>query len=106
MGSLAPTFVPARPVCLAVKLVSALARPSRLPSGLNQPLGASVTFWEATAPVKLPTSHRPFPGFTAEGEAHMQRRVVFHRCLHHPRKGGFAGSHLSYAEMRCYDGKL
>ena len=25
-------------------------------------MGASVTLWEATAPVKLPTSHRPPPG--------------------------------------------
>src|SRR5215813_5499798 len=26
-------------------------------------------------------------------------RVVFHRCLPHPHKDGFSGSHLSYA--RC-----
>ena len=31
---------------------------------LREPLGASVTFWEATAPVKLPTRHCPSPGFT------------------------------------------
>lgn len=31
---------------------------------LREPLGASVTFWEATAPVKLPTRHCPPPGFT------------------------------------------
>ena len=97
VGSLAPTFVPARPVCLAVKQVSALARPSRLPSGLNLPLRASVTFWEATAPVKLPTSHRPLARFMVKGEAHICRRVVFHRRLHQTRKSGFPGSHLSYA---------
>ena len=32
------------------------------PSILREPLGASVTLWEATAPVKLPTYHCPLPG--------------------------------------------
>ena len=31
------------------------------PSILREPLGASVTLWEATAPVKLPTYHCPSP---------------------------------------------
>ena len=31
---------------------------------LREPWGASVTLWEATAPVKLPTRHCPLPGFT------------------------------------------
>src|SRR5574337_999068 len=31
----------------------------RLPTGLSQPLRASVTLWEATAPVKLPTMRCP-----------------------------------------------
>ena len=31
----------------------------RFPSGPREPLGASVTLWEATAPVKLPTRHCP-----------------------------------------------
>ena len=31
---------------------------------LREPWGASVIFWEATAPVKLPTRHCPPPGFT------------------------------------------
>ncbi len=57
MGSLSPTFVPARPVRLAVKLPYAFIRHSRFPSGLREPLDASVTLWEATAPVKLPTRH-------------------------------------------------
>ena len=30
---------------------------------LREPWGASVTFWEATAPVKLPTRHCPLPCF-------------------------------------------
>ena len=56
-GSLSPTFVPARPVCLAVKLPYAFALFGWFPFSLREPLGASVTFWEATAPVKLPTRH-------------------------------------------------
>ena len=56
-GSLEPTFVPARLVCLAVKQPYALALDDRFPIGLRLPLRASVTLWEATAPVKLPTSH-------------------------------------------------
>ena len=31
---------------------------------LREPWGASVTLWEATAPVKLPARHCPPPGFT------------------------------------------
>jgi hypothetical protein len=57
VGSLTPTFVPARLVGLAVKHPCAFALTGRLPSGLRIPLNASVTLWEATAPVKLPTSH-------------------------------------------------
>src|SRR5690606_36483337 len=61
-GSLSPTFVPARPVGLAVKLPSAFALHARFPTALREPLGASVTFYEATAPVKLPTRDCPRPG--------------------------------------------
>ncbi len=63
-GSLRPTFVPARAVALAVKLPYAFALYDRFPSGLREPLRASVTFLEATAPVKLPTRHclRPSDG--------------------------------------------
>ena len=42
-GSLAPTFVPARAAALTVKLPCALALNTRLPNGLREPLGASVT---------------------------------------------------------------
>ena len=45
-GSLSPTFVPARPVRLAVKLPSAFTLFERFPSALREPLGASVTFSE------------------------------------------------------------
>lgn len=54
-GSLSPTFVSARLVCLAVKLPSAFALFGRFLSDLREPLGASVTLSEATAPVKPPT---------------------------------------------------
>ena len=93
MGSLRPTFVPARRVGLAVKLPCAVTLHGGLPSHLREPLCASVTFWEATAPVKLPTSHGP----RSAGEDQWRRRVVFHRWLHPPREGGFLASHLSYA---------
>ena len=53
-GSLSPTFVPARSVDLAVKLPSAFALFEWFPTILREPLGASDTLSEATAPVKLP----------------------------------------------------
>ena len=61
-GSLAPTFVPARDVSLAVKLPYAFALDGWFPISLREPLHASVTLWEATAPVKLPTRHCPCAG--------------------------------------------
>jgi hypothetical protein len=61
-GSLSPTFVPARLVCLAVKLPYAFALKARFPTALREPLDASVTLWEATAPVKLPTWQCPLSG--------------------------------------------
>ncbi len=61
-GSLDPAFAPARHVCLAVKLPYALALYGRFPIGLREPLNASVTIWEATAPVKLPTMQGPGTG--------------------------------------------
>ena len=61
-GSLRPTFVPARLVGLAVKLPYAFTLYGWFPFSLREPLGASVTFWEATAPVKLPTRHCPQSG--------------------------------------------
>ncbi len=66
------------------------------PFTLREPLGASVTLWEATAPVKLPAW--PCPRFLS-CEKQNTSRVVFHRCLPHPHKDEFSGSHLSYA--RC-----
>lgn len=53
-GSLSPSFLSARLVGLAVKLPSAFVLFARFPSVLREPLNASVTLLEATAPVKLP----------------------------------------------------
>jgi hypothetical protein len=58
-GSLYPTFVPDRLVGLTVKLACANTLSARLPSVLSEPLEASVTFLEATTPVKLPTKQCP-----------------------------------------------
>jgi hypothetical protein len=58
-GSLYPAFAPVRPVCLTVKLAYAIALPFWLPTRVSEPLEASVTFSEATTPVKLPTNHCP-----------------------------------------------
>ena len=52
-GSLSPTFVSARLVGLAVKLAFAFILVEWFLSILSEPLNASVTLWEATAPVKL-----------------------------------------------------
>ena len=61
-GSLTPAFAPARPVGLAVKLPCAFALYAWFPIRLREPSHASVTFWEATAPVKLPTRQCPSSG--------------------------------------------
>lgn len=58
-GSLYPSFDPDRPVCLTVKQAYAIALHVRLPSVLSLPLKASVTFLEATTPVKLPIKQCP-----------------------------------------------
>src|SRR4029078_7869066 len=58
-GSLCPTFVPARLVSLAVKHAYANALSARFPTVPSVPSNSSVTLWEETAPVKLPTTHCP-----------------------------------------------
>ena len=55
-GSLCSTFVPARLVGLAVKHPYTIMLFARLLNVLRVPLEASVTFLEATTPVKLPTT--------------------------------------------------
>ena len=61
-GSLSPTFVPAPPVGVAVKLPSAFALFGWFPTILRESLSASDTLSEATAPVKLPARHCPTAG--------------------------------------------
>ena len=58
-GSLCPSFLPVRLVCLAVKHPYTITLCDRLPIGLRVPLEASVTLLEATTPVKLPTKQCP-----------------------------------------------
>ena len=53
-GSLSPAFTSARPIGLTVKLPYTFTLYMRLPTALREPLDSSVTFWEETAPVKLP----------------------------------------------------
>ncbi len=61
-GSLSPAFAPARLVSLTVKRPYAFVLAARLPIALRAPLEASVTFLEATTPVKLPATHCPLIG--------------------------------------------
>src|SRR5688572_8708393 len=58
-GSLRPAFAPARVVTLAVKHAYAYAQTWRFPTAISVPSCSSVTLWEETAPVKLPTTHCP-----------------------------------------------
>ena len=58
-GSLCSSFLPDRLVGLSVKRAYAITLYDRLPIGLSAPLEASVTFLEATTPVKLPTIQCP-----------------------------------------------
>ena len=61
-GSLRPAVGSVRNASLTVRLPYAFALYDRFPIGLREPLYASVTLWEATAPVKLPTRQGPRPG--------------------------------------------
>ena len=61
-GSLRPGFPPARDVSLAVKPAYAITLDGWFPLSLSRPSRASVTIWEATAPVKLPTMQCPPAG--------------------------------------------
>ena len=61
-GPLRPTFVSVRDASLTVKLPYAFALYAWFPIMLREPLYASVTLWEATAPVKLPARQGPHAG--------------------------------------------
>ena len=94
MGSLSPTFVPARLVGLAVKLPCAFTLAGWFPFSLREPLGASVTLSQATAPVKLPTCHRPTPGLRAAVRVNSASGWYFNVDSTHP--GGHASQSPSY----------
>ena len=66
------------------------------PFTLREPLGASVTLWEATAPVKLPAWPCLPSGLRRGHERQHHARVVFHRRLPFPHRERFIGSRLSY----------
>ena len=75
-GSLCSAFAPARDVPLTVKQAYAIALSARFPFAPSLPLNSSVTFWEDTAPVKLPTRHCSssfLPRWL--GHAHVQRSI-------------------------------
>ena len=67
------------------------------PFTLREPLGASVTLWEATAPVKLPAWPCLSSGSRMGHERQHHARVVFHFRLHDPHRDRLTGSHLCYA---------
>ena len=105
MGSLSPTFVPARPVRLAVKLPSAFTllrvmsiHPEGTLGRLRYSLGGdrpSQTTRLALSACRLTASH----------ETQNRTRVVFHCCLPFARKQRFSGSHLSYARTASSQGQ-
>ena len=75
------------------------------PFTLREPLGASVTLWEATAPVKLPAWPCLSSGLRMRHEKQNRTRVVFQCCLPHPHKDEFTGSHLCYASPASSPGQ-
>ena len=52
----------------------------RFPTGLSWPLHASVTLWEATAPVKLPTMQGPYAGLRHEVRCQITKGWYFKDC--------------------------
>ena len=96
-GSLWPTFVSARAVALAVRRACAIALAGWFPISLREPSRASVTLWEATAPVKLPAWPCRSSGSRIRPERQHDTRVVFHWRLPPPHREKFCGSHLCYA---------
>lgn len=59
IGSLCSAFASVRNLLLTVKLVYAITLSPRFPFAVNQPWDPSVTFWEGSAPLKLPATHCP-----------------------------------------------
>src|SRR5690349_22436254 len=90
-GSLWPTFVSARLVSLAVRRAYAIALDERFPTVLSLPSHASVTLWEATAPVKLPTMRCPDRSEEHTSELQSRRDLVC-RLLLEKKKNDLRGS--------------
>src|SRR6266568_4795575 len=89
---------------LAVKLPSAFAllrvvsiHPEGTFGRLRYPLGGD----RPSQTTRLALSAR---WLTARHERQNCARVVFHRCLPHPHKGRFSGSHLCYASAPSSQG--
>ena len=94
-GSLWPTFVPARLVSLAVRQAYAIALNSRCPTGLSLPSRASVTLWEATAPVKLPAMLGPGSGLRIAVRRH--RKLGWYFTGGSPRAGAQGSKPPTYS---------
>jgi hypothetical protein len=106
VGSLSPTFVPARHVRLAVKLPSAFAlwrvmsiHPEGTFGRLRYPLGGD----RPSQTTRLALSGCRF---TASHETQHTTRVVFHRCLPCGHNRRFSGSHLCYARAASSQGQV
>src|SRR5437588_13005272 len=96
-GSLRPTFVPARLVGLAVKPPYVITLGAWFPIRLRGPSRASVTLWEPTARVKLPTRQCPPPGSRVEVRFPKQTGRFFILPLQPDQSPNFKVSHLDYA---------
>ena len=93
-GSLRPAFAPARRVCLAVKHPYAFTLSVRFPTVLRIPLRSSVTLWEETAPVKLPTTHCSGSGLRTSVRTPNISGWYSSFWLHQNWRSGFVASHL------------
>ena len=93
-GSLWPTFVSARTVALAVRRAYAIALVERFPTVLSPPSRASVTLWEATAPVKLPTMQGPGPG--SRGSVRRQEQQGWYFKVGSTQAGAWASKPPTY----------
>ena len=67
---------------------------------ISQPSCSSVTLWEETAPVKLPTRHCPQPGSRVYVRTPAIKGWYFGR-LHADWRPRFKASHLSYIKDQC-----
>ena len=67
---------------------------------ISQPSCSSVTLWEETAPVKLPTRHCPQPGSRVYVRTPAIKGWYFKR-LHADWRPRFKASHLSHIKDQC-----